>query len=82
MLGDDYMLSYEFFCVDEIGKAHLIGIIPERRKQTERITKESVMQRLGMLLGESVNLNYFFVTQVNMDEDTGRITRVTPLFIH
>ena len=76
------MLSYEFFCVDEIGKAHLIGIIPERRKQTKRITKESVMQRLGMLLGETVNLNYFFVTQVHMDEDTGRISRVTPLFIH
>ena len=76
------MPSYELFCVDEIGKTHLIGIIPERRKATERITKESVMERLGMLLGESVTLNYFFVTQVNIDEDTGRITRVTPLFIH
>ena len=76
------MLSYELFCVDEIGKAHLIGIIPERRKATERITKESVIQRVGMLLGDSIFLNYFFVTQVTIDEDTGRIARVTPLFIH
>ena len=76
------MLSYEFFCVDEIGKAHLIGIIPETRKATERITKESVIQRVGMLLGDSIFLNYFFVTQVNIDEDTGRIARVTPLVIH
>lgn len=76
------MLSYEFFCVDEIGEAHLIGIIPERRKHTERITKESVMQRGWMILGEGIDPNYFFVTQVIIDESSGRITEVTPLLIH
>ena len=76
------MVSYEFFSVDETGATHLIGIIPERRKQSERVTNESVTQRLAILLGDSTNLNHFFITQVNIDEDTGRITRVTPLFIH
>jgi hypothetical protein len=76
------MLSYEFFCVNEIGEAHLIGIIPERRKHTERITKESVRQRVWMLLGESIDLNYFFVTQAIIDEGSGRITGATPLLIH
>jgi hypothetical protein len=76
------MLSYEFFRVDETGEAHLIGIIPERRKHAERITKESVMQRVWMLLGESIDLNYFFVTQVIIDESSGRITGATPLLNH
>ncbi len=76
------MLSYELFCVDEIGKSHLIGIIPERRKHTERMTKESVMQRVWMLIGESIDLHNSFVTQVIIDESSGRITEVTPLLIH
>jgi hypothetical protein len=76
------MLSYEFFRVDETGEAHLIGIIPERRKHAERITKESVMQRVWMLLGESIDHNSSFVTQVITDESSGRITGVTPLLIH
>ena len=76
------MVSYEFFSVDETGAAHLIGMIPERRKHSERVTKESIMQRLWMLLGEGIDLNYFFVNRVNIDEETGRITRVTPFVIH
>jgi len=76
------MVSYEFFSVDETGAAHLIGMIPERRKHPERVTKESIMQRLWMLLGEGIDLNYFFVNRVNIDEETGRITRVTPFVIH
>ncbi len=76
------MVSYEFFSIDETGAAHLIGTIPERRKHSERVTKESIMQRLWMLLGEGIDLNYFFVNRVNIEEETGRITRVTPLFIH
>lgn len=76
------MLSYEFFCVDQRGEAHLIGIIPERRKHPGRITKESVMQRVWMLLGDSIDLRYSFVTQVIMDEGSGRITGGTPLLIH
>ena len=76
------MMYYEFFCLDEGGETHSIGIIPERRKHTERITKESVMQRLRVFLGEEITLNYFIATRVKLDEDTGNIARVTPFSMH
>ena len=32
------MLSYQFYWLDEKGKDHLVGILPERRFNPERIT--------------------------------------------
>jgi hypothetical protein len=37
------MMAYEFYWRDETGKEYLIGILPERRKDPERITKESAL---------------------------------------
>ena len=36
------MLAYEFYWRDDKGENHLIGILPERRKNPERITNESI----------------------------------------
>jgi hypothetical protein len=36
------MVAYAFYWRDDKGKNHLIGILPERRKNLERITKESI----------------------------------------
>jgi hypothetical protein len=37
------MVAYEFYWRDEIGKEHPVGILPERRKNPQRITKESAL---------------------------------------
>ena len=37
------MVAYEFYLSDETGKKHLIGILQERRKNSERITRESII---------------------------------------
>ncbi len=37
------MLAYEFYWRDEGGTQHLIGVLPERRKDSERITEESIL---------------------------------------
>ena len=37
------MLAYELFSYDEKNGYNFIGILPERRKNAERITKESVI---------------------------------------
>jgi len=37
------MEAYEFYWRDDKGKEHFIGILPERRKNPKRITKESVL---------------------------------------
>jgi hypothetical protein len=37
------MVAYEFYWLDPSGRYQIIGVLPERRKNPERITKESVM---------------------------------------
>jgi len=37
------MVTYEFYWRNEIGDAHLVGILLERRKDPNRITEESIM---------------------------------------
>ena len=46
------MLAYEFYWCDETGKDHLIGILPERRKNSERVNQESIMNWLRMVIGD------------------------------
>jgi hypothetical protein len=65
------MVSYEFYWRDEIGEIHLIGILPERRKDRNRITDESVMNWVKKVIGNNNNnnneLNKIFFTQVDID---------------
>ena len=58
------MVAYEFYWRDETGKEHFIGILPERRKNPERINLESIMKWGEMVLGESTGINNFFFIQV------------------
>jgi hypothetical protein len=37
------MIAYEFYWRDGNGENHLIGILPERRKNPKRITDESIL---------------------------------------
>ena len=50
------MRVYEFY-LREKGEEHLIGILPERRKNQERITDETIMNWGRKILGDSVNLD-------------------------
>ena len=55
------MVAYEFYRQKPNG-CHLIGILPERRKDPERITEESIMNWVRILLGDRGDLrNIFFV---------------------
>ncbi len=56
------MVAYEFYRRDELNGYHLIGILPERRKHQERITEESIMKWVRILLGDTGDLhNIFFI---------------------
>ena len=63
MLG---MVAYEFYWRDETGKEHFIGILPERRKKPERITKESVLNWGWKVIGDSSDVNNVYFVQVEM----------------
>jgi hypothetical protein len=57
------MTAYEFYYRDEKGKEHFIGILPERRKDPERITMESVLNWGRKVIGDTPDVeNIYFVT--------------------
>ena len=62
------MVAYEFYSRDEINGCHLIGILPERRKHQERITEESIMKWVRMVLGDNADLNNICFVKVILDE--------------
>jgi len=56
------MIAYEFYWRDEIGKEHLVGILPERRRNSLRITKESILNWVSTVIGSNLeNSNIYFV---------------------
>ncbi|MGZ4857288.1 MAG: hypothetical protein ACXVZU_02865 [Methanobacteriaceae archaeon] len=67
------MVAYELYLYDEIKGHKLIGILPERRKDPRRITKESVLKWGRMLLHDSTDDKNIFFKQVKIDHNTGRV---------
>jgi len=60
------MVAYEIYWCDEAGKEYFIGILPERRKNPERITKESVLNWGRKVIGDQLEAKDIFFTQVEM----------------
>jgi hypothetical protein len=72
--GNRDMIGYAFYCIDEKDKARFIGLLPERRKDPERITKESVMNFGRTIVGNSADADKIFFLRVTLDEGTGEIS--------
>ncbi len=53
------MLAYEIYRRVPCGEDRLLGILPERRKNRERITEESVMKWARLLEGEKMTDEFF-----------------------
>lgn len=60
------MVAYEIYWCDERGGEHFIGILPERRKNPERITKESVLNWGRKVIGDDIEIKDIFFTLVEM----------------
>ena len=67
------MIAYAFYWVEEIDKVHFIGFLPERRKNPERITQESISNFAGTILSNEADIddNLFFI-EITLDENTGQ----------
>jgi hypothetical protein len=61
------MVGYEFYWHDPIKGYQLIGILPERRKNPKRITKESVLNWGKKYFGGNLNLNEMFFLEVEIN---------------
>jgi len=60
-------VAYEFYCHDETGKEHLIGILPERRKNPERITGESIFNWVSKVIGSHADVKNIYFAQIEMN---------------
>lgn len=69
----DYLIAYEFYVKGENNSSHLIGILPERRKDEGRITYESVMNWGRIYLGEETGSKNLYCVRVEIERNTGTI---------
>jgi hypothetical protein len=60
------MVAYEIYWRDEEGKDHFIGILPERRKSSERITKKSVINWGWKVIADSSDIKEIYFVKVEV----------------
>ena len=63
------MLGYQFYCLDEKGKDHLVGILPERRFNPGRITDRSIMNWAREIIGNGCRGRRIHFIRVNLSTD-------------
>jgi hypothetical protein len=73
------MEAYEFYWFDPKGGFEIMGVLPERRKNSARVTKESIMQWGKTIFSKYFDPKDIFFILVTMDEETGRIFRPVPI---
>jgi hypothetical protein len=69
-----HMVAYAFYWIDETDKARFMGLLRERRKDPERITKESVVKFGRTIAGNDADVDKIFFLRVTLDESTGEIS--------
>ena len=67
------MVVYELYWLDPAGEYQMIGILPERRRNPIRITRDSVMNWGKMLLADDVDSKNIFFTRLTIDSLADRI---------
>ena len=67
------MLAYELYTFNKKKGYEFIGILPERRKNPMRITRDSVMNWGKSLLGDNVDSKNMFFKRVAIDSLSGGI---------
>lgn len=71
------MLAYELYAFDKTRGFELIGVLPERRRDPKRITKDSVISWGKLLLGDNANNQNIYFKRITLDH-TGRIVWFNP----
>ncbi len=72
------MIAYEFYWLDPKGEYQIIGVLPERRKNSIRITQKSVMNWAKIFFGENLSAKDIYFIQVTINEYTEMVFRLTP----
>jgi len=75
------VIAYEFYWLDPKGGYEIMGVLPERRKNSARITQESIKQWGKTIFNKNFYPKHIYILKVVMDEQTGRIFRPVPFTI-
>ena len=75
------MVAYEFYWLDPKGGYEIMGVLPERRKDSARITRESIKQWGKTIFNKNFYPKHIYILKVVMDEQTGEIVRPAPFTI-
>ncbi len=60
------MVAYEFYFNDGREEDSLIGVLPERRKDKSRVTRESIMKWGRIVAGSNVNPNSIYYIKLDL----------------
>jgi hypothetical protein len=74
------MLAYELYTFSKKKGYEFIGVLPERRENPIRITKDSIVNWGKSLLGDAVDTKSMFFKRVAIDRLSGRILWVDASF--
>jgi len=77
-LKDKRMIAYAIYVFEEIEKVHFIGLLPERRKNLERITQESISVFVRTFLGNEGDIDNLFFIEIALDQRTDEIILPEP----
>jgi hypothetical protein len=72
------MVAYEYYWHDAIKGFELIGVLPERRKDTSRVTEKSILGFGKKFWGDDVDNGNVLFIRVRLDEGTGEFLRPKP----
>ena len=75
------MVAYEFYWLEPTGGYQIMGVLPERRKNPERVTEESIMKWGEKIFGKDIDTKDIFFIQVAIDDKTIRMFRPIPFSI-
>ncbi len=72
------MVAYEYYLHDESKGFELIGVLPERRKETERVSQESILGFGRKYWGDKMEEGNILFIRVQVDKTSGQIIRPRP----
>jgi hypothetical protein len=67
------MIGYELYWRDPVKGYQLIGVLPERRRNPKRMTKESVLNWGQKYFGDYLNLDDMFFIDVELNGEAIRL---------
>ena len=74
------MEAYEFYWAEQGKEYELLGVLPERRKSSKRITKKSIMGWAEKLFADGSSTKDIFFVRVRINRYTGKLF-CAPFFV-